>query len=72
MRDRQVLHHTISETSGRDTDHRPRLMITETDKVSAALDAAAERRPQVWSHRQLLLKLVEQGGARRFGRAAVR
>ena len=36
-------------------------MITETDDVAAALDAAAERWPEVGSRRELLLKLVEQG-----------
>ena len=36
-------------------------MITETDEVSAALDAAAERWPEVRSRRELLLRLVEQG-----------
>jgi hypothetical protein len=41
--------------------NRPRLMITETDDVSAALDAAAGRWPEVRSRRELLLKLVEQG-----------
>jgi hypothetical protein len=36
-------------------------MITETDDVAAALDAAAKRWPEVRSRRELLLKLVEQG-----------
>jgi hypothetical protein len=40
---------------------RPRLMITETDEVAAALDAAAERWPEIGSRRELLLRLVEQG-----------
>jgi hypothetical protein len=40
---------------------RPRLTITETDDVAAALDAAAERWPDVKSRRELLLRLVEQG-----------
>jgi hypothetical protein len=37
------------------------LTITETDDVAAALDAAAERWPDVKSRRELLLRLVEQG-----------
>jgi hypothetical protein len=36
-------------------------MITETDEVAAALDAAAERWPEVRSRRELLLRLVERG-----------
>ena len=40
---------------------RPRLTITETDDVAAALDAAADRWPEVRSRRELLLRLVEQG-----------
>lgn len=40
---------------------RPRLTITETDDVVAALDAAAARWPEVRSRRELLLRLVEQG-----------
>ena len=40
---------------------RPRLMITETDEVAEALDAAAARWPEVDSRRELLLRLVEQG-----------
>jgi hypothetical protein len=40
---------------------RPRLTITETDEVAAALDAAAARWPEVRSRRELLLRLVEQG-----------
>ena len=40
---------------------RPRLTITETDDVAEALDAAAERWPEVRSRQQLLLRLVEQG-----------
>ena len=40
---------------------RPRLTITETDDVAAALDAAAARWPDVRSRRELLLRLVEQG-----------
>jgi hypothetical protein len=40
---------------------RPRLMITETDEVAAALDAAAQRWPDVASRRELLLRLVDQG-----------
>lgn len=40
---------------------RPRLTITETDDVAAALDAAAARWPEVHSRRELLLRLVEQG-----------
>jgi hypothetical protein len=36
-------------------------MITETDEVAAALDAAAQRWPEVGSRRELLLRLVEQG-----------
>jgi hypothetical protein len=40
---------------------RPRLTITETDNIAAALDAAAARWPDVSSRRELLLRLVEQG-----------
>ena len=40
---------------------RPRLTITETDEVAAALDAAAARWPEVRSRRELLLRLLEQG-----------
>jgi hypothetical protein len=40
---------------------RPRLTITETDEVAAALDAAAARWPAVQSRRELLLLLVEEG-----------
>jgi hypothetical protein len=40
---------------------RPRLTITETDDVAAALDVAAGRWPDVSSRRELLLRLVEQG-----------
>jgi hypothetical protein len=40
---------------------RPRLTITETDDVAAALDAAAARWPQIRTRRELLLRLVEQG-----------
>jgi hypothetical protein len=40
---------------------RPRLTITETDDVAAAIDAAAARWPEVRSRRELLLRLVEQG-----------
>ena len=40
---------------------RPRLTITETDEVAAALDAAAARWPDVRSRRELLLRLVEEG-----------
>ena len=40
---------------------RPRLTITETDDVAAALDAAAAHWPDVSSRRELLLRLVEQG-----------
>lgn len=42
---------------------RPRLTITETDDVAAALDAAAARWPDVRSRRELLLRLVAQGRA---------
>jgi hypothetical protein len=42
---------------------RPRLTITETDDVAAALDAAAARWPEIRSRRELLLRLVEQGRA---------
>jgi hypothetical protein len=42
---------------------RPRLTITETDDVAAALDVAASRWPEVRSRRELLLRLVEQGRA---------
>jgi hypothetical protein len=40
---------------------RPRIMITETDELAEALDAAAARWPEVGSRRELLLRLVEQG-----------
>jgi hypothetical protein len=40
---------------------RPRLTITETDDVAAALDAAAARWPEIRTRRELLLRLVEQG-----------
>lgn len=40
---------------------RPRLTITETDELAAALDAAAARWPEVHSRRELLLLLVEEG-----------
>ena len=40
---------------------RPRLTITETDELAAALDAAAARWPEVQSRRELLLRLVEEG-----------
>jgi hypothetical protein len=40
---------------------RPRLTITETDEVAAALDAAAARWPEINSRRELLLRLVAQG-----------
>jgi hypothetical protein len=40
---------------------RPRLTITETDELAAALDAAAARWPEVHSRRELLLRLVEEG-----------
>ena len=40
---------------------RPRLTITETDELAAALDAAAVRWPEVHSRRELLLRLVEEG-----------
>jgi hypothetical protein len=40
---------------------RPRLTITETADVAAALDAAAARWPEVRSRRELLLRLVEEG-----------
>jgi hypothetical protein len=40
---------------------RPRLTITETDDVAEAIDAAAQRWPEVRSRRELLLRLVEQG-----------
>ena len=36
-------------------------MITETDDVAAALDAAATRWPEIGSRRELLLRLVEEG-----------
>ena len=42
---------------------RPRLTITETEQVAAALDAAAARWPEVRSRRELLLRLVEEGRA---------
>jgi hypothetical protein len=40
---------------------RPRLTITETDDLAAALDAAAARWPEVRSRRELLLRLVKEG-----------
>ncbi len=40
---------------------RPRLTITETDELAAALDAAAVHWPGVHSRRELLLRLVEEG-----------
>jgi hypothetical protein len=40
---------------------RPRLTITETDEVAAAIDLAAGRWPDTASRRELLLRLVEQG-----------
>jgi len=40
---------------------RPRLTITETDELAAALDAAATRWPDIHSRRELLLRLVEEG-----------
>jgi hypothetical protein len=42
---------------------RPRLTITETDDVAAALDVAAAHWPEVGSRRELLLRLVEEGRA---------
>jgi hypothetical protein len=36
-------------------------MITETDELAEALDAAAARWPEVGSRRELLLRLVAQG-----------
>ena len=36
-------------------------MITETDDVAAALDAAAQRWPEVESRRELLVRLVAVG-----------
>jgi hypothetical protein len=65
---------------------RPRLTITETDDIAAALDIAAARWPEVQSRRELLLRLVEQdrevienerddaviGGGPRSGARAVR
>ncbi len=57
---------------------RPRLMITETDELAEALDAAAVRWPEVGSRRELLLRLVAQGrnrdraGAGGRGRAPAR
>ena len=40
---------------------RPKLTITETDELAAALDATAARWPEVQSRRELLLRLVEEG-----------
>lgn len=40
---------------------RPRLTITETDDLAAALDAAGARWPQIRSRRELLLRLVDEG-----------
>src|SRR4051812_30611712 len=40
---------------------RPRLTITETDDVAAALDAAAAGWQEVRSRRELLLRLVKEG-----------
>lgn len=43
---------------------RPRITITETDEIAAALDAAAERWPQDRDRRgELLKRLVAQGEA---------
>lgn len=43
---------------------RPRLTVTETDDLAAALDAAARRWPEdKGSRSRLLLRLVEQGRA---------
>ena len=36
-------------------------MITETDELAEALDAAAARWPEISSRRELLLRLVAQG-----------
>lgn len=36
-------------------------MITETDDLAEALDAAAARWPEIGSRRELLLRLVAQG-----------
>ena len=38
-------------------------MITETDELAEALDAAAARWPEIASRRELLLRLVKQGSA---------
>lgn len=40
---------------------RPRITITETDDLAAALDVAAARWPEVRSRRELLLRLVNEG-----------
>jgi hypothetical protein len=40
---------------------RPRLTITETDDVAAALDAAAAHWPDLSDRRVLLLRLVDRG-----------
>lgn len=41
---------------------RPRIVITETDEVARALDAAARRWPEDRAHRsRLLLRLVAEG-----------
>lgn len=56
--------------------NRPRHVITETDEVAQALDAAAERWPEVRGNRaRLLVRLVEAGSravAQREGEAAAR
>jgi hypothetical protein len=48
-------------TDARMPTTRPRLTITETDKLADTLDAAAARWPEIRSRRELLLRLVEQG-----------
>ena len=52
----QVLHFALPMPTT-----RPRLTITETDEVAAALDAAAARWPEIHSRREFLLRLVEEG-----------
>jgi hypothetical protein len=43
------------------TIRRRRLTLTVTDDVAAALDAAANRWPEVRANRELLLLLVDEG-----------
>ena len=58
-----MFHHDVRCYTKAVPTTRPRLMITETDEVAAALDVAAARWPDITSRRELLLRLVEQGRA---------